>query len=90
MLASPLRRARETAESVAVELSVPARILEVELHDDLAADMGLPLDLVRELAAGSADALLVGHQPAVEDAGARRSPTRRGCRSPAGFAPRSS
>ena len=68
VLASPFRRARETAEIVAGALSLhaPARV-EVELHDDLAADEPLPLDLVRTLADAGTDALLVGHQPAVEE-----------------------
>jgi len=63
VLASPFRRARETAEIVAAAVS-PA--LDVELHEDLGADAGLPLGLVAELAAAGADTLLVGHQPTVE------------------------
>ena len=63
LLSSPLRRARETAEIVASILVPP---LAVELHDDLAADAGLPRDLVADVAAAGADALLVGHQPIVE------------------------
>jgi phosphohistidine phosphatase len=65
VMSSPLRRARETAEIVAVELAFPAE--SVELHDDLAADAGTPLRLVGELASSGADALLVGHQPTVEE-----------------------
>jgi phosphohistidine phosphatase len=67
VLASPLRRARETAEIVAGALSRPPDLVHVELHDDLAVDAGLPLGLVRQLAAAGTDALLVGHQPTVED-----------------------
>jgi phosphohistidine phosphatase len=63
LLASPFRRARETAEVVASASPVP---VEVELHDDLGADAGLPLGLVGALAAEGGDALLVGHQPVVE------------------------
>ena len=66
VLSSPLRRARETAEIVAA-LGSPAP--RVELHDDLAADAGVPLRLVRELAAAGVDVLLVGHQPIVEQLG---------------------
>jgi phosphohistidine phosphatase len=64
VLASPLRRARETAEIVAATVEPSP---EVEIHDDLAADAGLPLDLVRALAGAGTDTLLVGHQPAVEE-----------------------
>jgi phosphohistidine phosphatase len=63
LLASPFRRAHETAELVASASPVP---VEVELHDDLAADAGMPHQLVGALAAEGRDALLVGHQPLVE------------------------
>ncbi|KYF69793.1 MULTISPECIES: phosphohistidine phosphatase SixA [Sorangium] len=62
VLASPLARARETAEIAAPICGAP----EVELQDELALDAGLPLALVAALARGGADALLVGHQPNVE------------------------
>ncbi len=53
---------------MAAALSLQARgRVEVELHDDLAADEPLPLALVRTLAGEGTDALLVGHQPAVEE-----------------------
>lgn len=65
VLSSPARRARETAETVIGVLSPHARErAEIELHDDLTVDAGLPLNLVDTLAA---DTLLVGHQPAVEE-----------------------
>jgi phosphohistidine phosphatase len=64
VLASPFRRAHETAEIVAAMTPGAA---PVELDDDLSADAPLPLDLVRRLAADGADALLVGHQPTVEE-----------------------
>jgi phosphohistidine phosphatase len=63
ILASPLRRARETAEIVASHVTSATGI---ELDDDLAADAGLPHGLVARLAEAGADALLVGHQPNVE------------------------
>ncbi|XYH94481.1 phosphohistidine phosphatase SixA [Sorangium sp. So ce1128] len=62
VLASPLARARETAEIAAPICGAP----EVELRDELALDAGLPLALVAALGRGGADALLVGHQPNVE------------------------
>jgi phosphohistidine phosphatase len=68
ILSSPLRRARETAEIVATALSAhAAHPVEVELCDDLAADAELPLALVGAARAAGADALLVGHQPTVEE-----------------------
>jgi phosphohistidine phosphatase len=83
ILSSPFRRARQTAEIMAAAtpdglstmgpraapnpglLRSPAP--EVELHGDLAADAGLPLRLVGELAGAGTDALLVAHQPVVEE-----------------------
>jgi|HubBroStandDraft_6_1064221.scaffolds.fasta_scaffold694293_2 phosphohistidine phosphatase len=69
ILSSPFRRARETAEIVASLLAPPPAPAppEVELHDDLAADAEVPLALVGTIRAAGADALLVGHQPIVED-----------------------
>jgi phosphohistidine phosphatase len=64
VLTSPFRRALQTAEIVAAKASPP---LDVEVHDDLAADAHLPLALVRELVEVGKDALLVGHQPTVEE-----------------------
>jgi phosphohistidine phosphatase len=64
LLTSPFRRARETAEIVAAAASSP---LDVEVHEDLAAGAGMPLALVRELVAAGEDALLIGHQPTVEE-----------------------
>jgi phosphohistidine phosphatase len=63
VIGSPLRRARQTAEIVASFALGPP---EVELHDDLAADAGVPHALVADLAAAGTDALLVGHQPIVQ------------------------
>jgi phosphohistidine phosphatase len=65
VLAGPYRRARETAELL-VALAPPEGP-EMEIHDDLAADAGAPHGLVRALAAEGQDALLIGHQPYVED-----------------------
>ncbi|WP_437731143.1 phosphohistidine phosphatase SixA [Sorangium sp. So ce1335] len=62
VLASPLARARETAEIAAPICGAP----EVEIEGELALDAGLPLALVAALAREGADALLVGHQPNVE------------------------
>jgi phosphohistidine phosphatase len=65
ILSSPLRRARETAEVVASVLaSIPSAI---EIHDDLAADAEVPLALVGAMREAGTDALLVGHQPIVEE-----------------------
>src|SRR5512141_565765 len=68
VLSSPLRRARETADLVRAALDpAEARWAPVEIHDDLAADAGVPLSLVETVASDGADALLVGHQPIVEE-----------------------
>ena len=64
VLSSPFHRARETAEIVA---AMSPGAVDVELDDALSADASLPLDLVRRLAAEGVDALLVGHQPIVEE-----------------------
>jgi phosphohistidine phosphatase len=64
VLTSPFRRALQTAEIVAAAAPAP---LEVHVHEDLAADAHLPLALVRELVEAGDDALLVGHQPTVEE-----------------------
>jgi phosphohistidine phosphatase len=65
VLSSPFHRARETAEIVVAALSPGA--LPVEIEDDLSVDAPLPLELVRRLARDGTDALLVGHQPIVEE-----------------------
>ena len=64
ILASPFRRARETAEVVAARLASGAP----ELRDEIGADAeGIFFPLVDELHAAGADALVVGHQPVVEE-----------------------
>jgi phosphohistidine phosphatase len=68
VLASPLRRALETAEIVARGLGGEG--LEVEIREELSLDaggLGAPLSLVAEVSFGHDDVLLVGHQPNVED-----------------------
>ena len=67
VLSSPFRRARETAEVVASVLTSLPAVPGVEIHDDLAADAELPLGLVGALREAGGDALLVGHQPIVEE-----------------------
>lgn len=62
VLASPFTRARETAEILRAALACP----DVEIREELGADEGLPLGLVREVARAGSDALFVGHQPTVE------------------------
>jgi phosphohistidine phosphatase len=62
ILVSPLQRAQETAALVAAHLGAP----EPATHDDLGMDFGVPQGLALRLHAAGADALLVGHQPAVE------------------------
>lgn len=63
VLSSPFRRARETAELLSTVIGAG----EPELHDDLAADADLPLALVRDVHAAGGDAILIGHQPIVEE-----------------------
>jgi len=63
VLASPLLRAQQTAEVVRA-IAAPNAVIET--RDELAADEPPALGLVSELAALGEDALLVGHQPAVE------------------------
>jgi phosphohistidine phosphatase len=63
VLSSPFRRARETAELLATVIGAG----DPELHDDLAADADLPLALVRDVHATGGDAILIGHQPIVEE-----------------------
>jgi phosphohistidine phosphatase SixA len=64
VVSSPLVRAATTAEIVRARVCAPE--VEVELRDELAAEDPPAFDLVRELAAGAADVLLVGHQPSAE------------------------
>lgn len=63
VLASPLVRARETAELVQ-PFVCPRGV--VELRRELAPEDDAPLELVREVMALGGDTLLVGHQPSVE------------------------
>lgn len=63
VIASPFRRARETAELVSAVIGAAAP----ELHDALAADADLPLALVGEVHATGGDTILIGHQPIVEE-----------------------
>jgi phosphohistidine phosphatase len=69
VLASPYTRARETAAVVRSILGAAgdAAWPEVEVRDELGAEEGLPLRLVREVVPAGADAILVGHQPTVEE-----------------------
>jgi phosphohistidine phosphatase len=64
LLASPLRRALETAEIVARGLG--AEELDIEIREELSLDAGTPLSLVAEISTRRDDVLLVGHQPNVE------------------------
>ncbi|APR87255.1 Phosphohistidine phosphatase SixA [Minicystis rosea] len=63
IISSPYLRAAETAEIMARVFGAGAP----DLHDDLAGDADLPLDLVRAAQAAGDDVLLVGHQPIVEE-----------------------
>ena len=71
IVASPLQRARQTAERVHAILEDPEQPLVVETHEDLAEGWGE--GLLRELLASAAGSpgtpsgtLVVGHQPTVE------------------------
>ncbi len=70
IVASPLARARQTAERVSAIIEEPGQPLVVETHDDLAEGWGE--GLLRELLAfdagpsGAPATLVVGHQPTVE------------------------
>lgn len=70
IIASPYLRARETAELVAAffnrEHSEPHVRHEPEIDDDLGADREVPMGLVRDVHAAGGDAILIGHQPIVE------------------------
>jgi phosphohistidine phosphatase len=63
VLASPLVRARETAELVRAVVC-PHGV--VELRRELLPDDDPPLSLVQEVVALGGDSLVVGHQPSVE------------------------
>src|SRR4051812_21972755 len=68
ILASPRRRARETAVIVAEAFGSSESV--VELREELAGEGPIPLELIDEVAALGPDlaseVLLVGHQPCVE------------------------
>jgi phosphohistidine phosphatase len=66
LLASPARRAQQTAEIVARELSVPARrvVREERLYLASATDI---LDVVRNTGPRVAHLLLIGHNPGVSE-----------------------
>lgn len=64
ILASPLVRARETAEIARAHLGLQE--LDIALVEDLAADEAPAMALVAGLKDGTGDVLLVGHQPASE------------------------
>jgi phosphohistidine phosphatase len=64
LLTSPLLRAVQTAAIVATACKEP---LQPEEHPELAAEQDMPLALVRALAVGGVDAILVGHQPTVQE-----------------------
>ena len=63
LLASPLVRAEQTARIVLHVACAPGA--RVEVRDELASG-SLPLGLVEDLTASGQDALLVGHQPTLE------------------------
>jgi phosphohistidine phosphatase len=65
VLSSPRARARETA--VIVRETLGPHGATVELSDALGGEAPIPGTLVASIAAAGADALLVGHQPAVEE-----------------------
>ena len=62
ILASPLRRAQQTA---ALVRSVTGWSAQVESCDELSGSI-VPVDIALELGRGQADALIVGHQPTLE------------------------
>jgi phosphohistidine phosphatase len=65
VLSSPRARAQETAAIVRAELvPVPGT---VELRDELDGSDAIPRALIAEVASAGPDALLVGHQPVVEE-----------------------
>ena len=64
IIASPARRAAETAEAVAIAIGAGAPTLSDALYDADAADL---LELVQALPDDVACALIVGHNPALEE-----------------------
>src|SRR5579862_8864416 len=65
ILASPRVRARETAEIMWRTAGRPSRPVEIE--DALDADEATPTEFALAIGAGLEDALLVGHNPNVEE-----------------------
>jgi phosphohistidine phosphatase len=65
IFASPRRRAAETAALVAEAFALGDGA--VELRDELDGEDAIPLRFANELAAEAGEALLVGHQPFVEE-----------------------
>lgn len=67
VVSSPLVRARETAALVRAVIDVQAiGWPALEVHASLAENQ-LPLPLVRHLVEGGVDAVIVGHQPVLEE-----------------------
>jgi phosphohistidine phosphatase len=65
VVSSPLVRARETAEIVREALGAGSSALEIE--EALSGDQPIPRALVAALVGAGRDALVVGHQPSIED-----------------------
>lgn len=65
VLASPRERARETATIVREALGSAGATIEID--ERLGGEQPIPWDLVHEVVEAGEDALLVGHQPAVEE-----------------------
>lgn len=65
VLSSPRVRARETAEII--RETIDPREAPPELDDTLGGEVSIPPHLLLSLAEAGADALLVGHQPTVEE-----------------------
>ena len=73
VMVSPALRTRQTWELVSAELSgVPEAVFHPQIYTDLADDL---LQLVREAPESAARALLVGHNPALEEFAARLAGT---------------
>ena len=67
VISSPRVRARETATIVVETMRLAHPTGEVEIDEELDGEQPIPSELVSALASAGADALLVGHQPSVED-----------------------
>ncbi len=71
VITSPFPRAMQTAEAVRAVIACPGDAPSpwprIEVRDELAADQDLPFDLIRELANEGVDAMIVGHQPTLEE-----------------------